>query len=265
MTEAGIEADFNSLSAEQKSALTARSQRIFDYWKRIRDSPALQECWQKRHGGFVPAALGNVMKGENEFYAPIEVLMEWLENDKIIDLHADRVKSLYGGLRLVETDAASILKSLEDLSCPATLYKIPLLTPVAMAKRATENGSVTWEVRIGVFMNRLLPEVLTENNLHCIMSALDEDSYIISQQLHLPPMRDPKDPVFASAKYPIVLAPEIIEDDPMDEDKKEEEDADIAFVGSTRETKTISPFTPRGLLKLLENTGNVTTDVSHSI
>jgi hypothetical protein len=94
------------------------------------------------------------------------------------------------------------------------------------------------------------------------MSALDEGSYIVSQPLHLPPMRDSNDPVFASAKYPIVQMPEEELDDAMNEDKKE--DTDYAMLGSTRDTKTISPFTPRGLLKLLENTGNVTSEVSCS-
>lgn len=267
IVEAGLQEDtnINSVSPDQQSTLTTRSQQIFDYWKRIRDSPALNECWQKHDGGFVPAALGgSAVRSEDEFYVPIVTLLQWLnENDKVVDLAAGRVKSLYGGLRNVATDAVSILESLMDLSCPSSLYKIPLVTPVAMAKKFSgENGTVNWKVRIGIYMNRLLPEVLTEKNLHCVMSALDEDSYIISQPLHLPPMRDPDDPVFASAKYPIVQMPEMLEEeDTMDEDKKEE-DVDIAFVGSTRETKTISPFTPRGLLKLLENTGNVTDDVS---
>ena len=196
-------------------------------------------------------------------------MLQWLHNDAVLDLAAGRVKSLYGGLRHVKTDAQSVLESLMDLSCPGSLYKIPLITPYAVAVRSTQDNEVTWKVRIGVYMNRLLPEVLTEKNLHCVMSALDENSYIISEPLHLPPMRSMNDPVFASAKYPIVQMPNVEDDDddPMDEDKKEDDVIiDPATLDSTRETETISPFTPRGLLKLLENTGNVTTEVSfHNI
>jgi hypothetical protein len=151
-----------------------------------------------------------------------------------------------------------------DLSCPSSLYKIPLVTPYAVATRTNQSDKVTWKVRIGVYMNRLLPEVLTEKNLHCVMTALDDDSFIVTQPLHLPSMRNGNDPVFASSKYPIVqILDDIDEEDPMDEEKKEDEPIDPAMMlGSTRETKIISPFTPRGLLKLLENTGNVTTMVS---
>ena len=196
--------------------------------------------------------------------------------EAIVDLASDRKAVLYGGLRRVNTDARSVLESLMDLSCPNSLYKIPLVTPYAVAssqRGVDHNQTIRWKIRIGVYMNRLLPEVLTESNLHCVMCALDDNSYIVSQPLHLPPLRDQNDPVFVSSKYPIVqMDEELVEDNHsmMDEDKKEEDDAgereepilDPVMMGSTRETKTISPFTPRGLLKLLENTGNVTTDVS---
>ncbi len=45
---------------------------------------------------------------------------------------------------------------------------------------------------------------------------------------------------------------------------KEKEDAlrDHAVAGSTRETGTISPFTPKGLLKLMESQGNDVSAVS---
>jgi hypothetical protein len=207
--------------------------------------------------------LGRVIS-KDEFYVPIKCLLEWLDNEKVVDLARDRVKSLYGGLRRVKIDACSILESLMDLSCPSSLYKIPLVTPYAVATRTNQSDKVTWKVRIGVYMNRLLPEVLTEKNLHCVMTALDDDSFIVTQPLHLPSMRNGNDPVFASSKYPIVqILDDIDEEDPMDEEKKEDEPIDPAMMlGSTRETKIISPFTPRGLLKLLENTGNVTTMVS---
>ncbi len=207
----------------------------------------------------------------NEFYVPIPCLLDWMkDNDNIEDLAAGRVKSLYGGLRQIPTDAFSVLESLIDLSNATTLYKIPLITPYAMASCIVENENEhRWKIRIGVYMNRLLPEVLTSFNLHCIMSALDEDSYIVTKPLHLPPMRN--DAVFESSKYPIVRLPETHDDDYMDEDdismceeKKEDDDAPIdpTVIGSTRETKTISPFTAKGLLKLIENTGNDISKVS---
>ena len=118
-----------------------------------------------------------------------------------------------------------------------------------------------------MYANRLLPEVLTAGTLHCVMSALDEGSYIISKPLHVPPMRGT--PVFQSAKYPVVRMPgtkidpstiiDVDSDDSMcGEEKKEEAEApmDPAVIGSTRLSTTISPFTPRGYLKLIENTGN---------
>eukprot|EP00578_Thalassiosira_sp_NH16_P021382 CAMPEP_0181099756 /NCGR_PEP_ID=MMETSP1071-20121207/12826_1 /TAXON_ID=35127 /ORGANISM="Thalassiosira sp., Strain NH16" /LENGTH=1332 /DNA_ID=CAMNT_0023182433 /DNA_START=29 /DNA_END=4027 /DNA_ORIENTATION=+ len=76
-------------------------------------------------------------------------------------------------------------------------------------------------------------------------------------------------PVFQSAKYPVVRMPgtkidpstiiDVDSDDSMcGEEKKEEAEApmDPAVIGSTRLSTTISPFTPRGYLKLIENTGN---------
>ena len=56
-------------------------------------------------------------------------------------------------------------------------------------------------------MNRLLPEVLTASTLHVVMSALDKGSFIVTEALHVPPMINPSDPVFVSAKYPIVRVP----------------------------------------------------------
>ena len=269
--------DITSLPHETQTALQKRSQQIHDYWKHIRDNVSpLHECWHKRHGGFIPQSLGDVISSnaEEEFYVPIVTILEWLDTnaEAIVDLASDRKAVLYGGLRRVNTDARSVFESLMDLSCPNSLYKIPLVTPYAVAsQRVDRNKTIRWKIRIGVYMNRLLPEVLTESNLHCVMCALDENSYIVSQPLHLPPMRELNDPVFESSKYPIVQMDELLDDNHsiMDE-KKEEEDEDEGKVsvldpvmlGSTRETKTISPFTPRGLLKLLENTGNVTTDVS---
>ena len=105
--------------------------------------------------------------------------------------------------------------------------------------------------------------------LHCVMSALDDNSYIVSEPLHMPPITNKNDPVFQSSKYPIVKLPTIAPTDFMDiddkddsfmgEEKKEDDDdvqEDIALGESTRESKTISAFSTKGYLRLLENTGN---------
>lgn len=133
-------------------------------------------------------------------------------------------------------------------------------------------------------MNRLLPEILTMSTLHCVMSALDDGSYIVSEPLHMPPLRDRNDAVFESSKYPIVRVPPIVKPDGADgaekdevidmldesddemggEEKKEDDDVmrnDPTVRGSTRESRTISAFTPKGFLKLIENTGNDISEV----
>ena len=57
--------------------------------------------------------------------------------------------------------------------------------------------------------------------LHCVMSALDDNSYIVSEPLHMPPIRN--NPVFQSSKYPIVKLPtSIAPTDFMDIDDKDE-------------------------------------------
>ena len=138
-----------------------------------------------------------------------------------------------------------------------------------MASCIAENATVhRWKIRIGVYMNRLLPEVLTSFNLHCVMSALDEHSYIVSEPLHLPPMSN--DAVFESSKYPIVRFPGIYDETYDDEDdvsmceekKEDDDDAPRDLFGSTRETETISPFTAKGLLKLMEEHSSLGNDVS---
>lgn len=268
--------------------LTNKANQIFDYWKNTKQSSPLDECWNVQTGGFVREALGasasyngskgntsyNCVDGEEEYHVPIHCILDWLKKDDntVTDVNAGRIKSLYNGLREIPTDAKSILESLVDLSCPKSLYKIPLLTPYAVARRSSGQpggGIVLWKIRIGLYMNRLLPEVLTSNNLHIVMSALEEGSYIVSEPLHMPPMRDGNDPVFQSSKYPIVTMPgaekciDVNDNDgdmSMGGEEKKVEDEDVPMdptvIGSTRESKTISPFTPRGLLKLMENTGN---------
>ena len=259
--------DVQSLSDNVQRQLERRADEIVEYWKVVKSSKPLSECWNAEDGSFVREAVRSAEESEEgEFYVPIVCLLNWMKQDQIVDLQAGRTKSLYKGLRHVPTDALNILESLIDLSCPQSLYKIPLVTPYAVAHRSVQGSKITWQVRIGVYMNRLLPEVLTEKNLHCVMSALDDGSYIVSESLHMPPMRDSNDPVFKSSEYPIVTMPnskpdtmDIDEYDMTMGEEKKEDDEDVqdpTVQGSTRESKTISPFTPKGYLKLLENTGN---------
>lgn len=285
LTEAMIEMDIeegtslDSLPDDVRERLEKRSTEIKSSWKPIKNSPPLRECWHPYSGDFVKEALGDDVS-DTKSHIPIETLASWARNENgstgvtVIDRAEGRAASLYNGLRHVQTDAVSILDALLDLSHTTSLYEIPLITPVAVARTAKTTGdnSRTWNIEIGVYMNRLLPEVLTASTLHIVMSALDEGSFIVSEALHTPPMRDPDDPVFVSAKYPIVrvlgkdeiIEIDIDEDDMSIEEEKKTEDADrivdAAMMGASRDSRTISPFTTNGLLKLLESQGNVTTD-----
>jgi len=251
--------------------------RIWPYWTEAKKAAPMKECWDQSDGGFIREALGTASPRHDadgrEFFVPIPCLLAWSKGGGVKDMQAGRTRELYGGLRRVRTDATTVLESLADLSCPKSLYRIPLVTPYAAAGRTGGGGGrIAWRVRIGVYMNRLLPEVLTAGTLHCVVSALDDGSYVVSEPLRVPPMRDAGDPAFESAKYPIVRMPgakidasEAIDVDADDdasigEEKKEDGDdvkmVDPAVMGSTRESTTISPFTPRGYLKLIENTGS---------
>ena len=288
LTEAMLEMDIEEgasldfLPDDVRERLEKRSMEIRSSWKPIKNSPPLRECWHPYSGDFVKEALGGDNVSDTESHIPIETLASWAKNENgstgvtVIDRAEGRTASLYNGLRHVQTDAISILDALLDLSHTTSLYEIPLITPVTVARTVKTIGdkSCTWKIRIGVYMNRLLPEVLTASTLHVIMSALDEGSFIVSEALHTPLMRNPADPVVVSAKYPIVRVPgkdeiievDIDEDDMSVEEEKKTEDTDrvvdAAMLGASRDSRTISPFTTSGLLKLLESQGNVTTDWS---
>ncbi|KAL7547448.1 hypothetical protein ACHAWF_010744 [Thalassiosira exigua] len=293
--------DLSSLPPIVRKMVEARAGTIRAFWDGVKGSTSLGEGWDERWGGFKREALGRDGGGGEgevgERHVPLPVLRSWLDGDGAAgggggkkrkrggkatgkatgiaravatDLQAGRSASLYGGLRSVPTDARSVLAALADLACPRFLYKVPLAMPYAVAKVTKDDGAVReWRVRIGVYANRLLFEVLTAEAVHVVMSAMDEGSYVVSEPLRV--LSVPKEPVFQSAKYPVVrmleeeaidvdAGDEVIEldDDSVQEEKKEEDDADgVAGVeGCSRESSTVSPFTPRGLLKVLENTGN---------
>ena len=266
--------------------LEARARAITDHWRRVQRSPPLPECWHPQHGGFVREALGEEgdddPRGEgedagDERHVPVACLLDWARREDVVDRAAGRERSLYDGRRKVPTDATAVFEALMDLSDARGLYRVPLLTPHAVARRddgapfraaGGGGGGDGWTVRIGVYANRLLPEVLTLTALHVVMSALDDGSYLVTEPLRLPPAR-PRgaDPVFISARHPVVRVPGAARGGDGDAMEEEEEDNDAmrrdpTVRGATLDQKTISAFTPKGLLKLMENTGNDTTQVS---
>ena len=154
--------DIESLAKDLQSELEQKADEIYSYWKVVKSTKPLDECWDVKDGGFRRDAVGGDGRSIDEFYVPILCLLNWMKgDDQIIDLYEGRVKSLYNGLCHIPTDALTVLRSLVDLSCPNSLYKIPLITPYAVASRTVKGSKTTWKVRIGVYMNRLLPEVLT--------------------------------------------------------------------------------------------------------
>ena len=154
--------DIESLAKDLQSELEQKADEIYSYWKVVKSTKPLDECWDVKDGGFRRDAVGGDTSIDDEFYVPILCLLNWMKgDDQIVDLNEGRVKSLYNGLCHIPTDALTVLRSLVDLSCPNSLYKIPLITPYAVASRAVKSSKTTWKVRIGVYINRLLPEVLT--------------------------------------------------------------------------------------------------------
>lgn len=275
MKEMGIDecSDSNHLPPNILTSLRARSEVIMRLWKAVKSGPPRRECWDNVHGGFLREALEENDGDESERderHVPIHVLANWAGNEGsteivVTDVAHGRVASLYKGLRNVPTDAISIFGALLELSHPAMLYNVPLITPYAVAYVEKENShpraTRTWEISIGVYANRLLFEVLTAQNLHIIMSALDNASFITTEPLHVPTMRDRDDPVFVSSPYPVVSVgdesfSEPVNEDNMPAEEEKEEDGDVAMMGSSREELNISAFSPEGFLKLLENTGN---------
>ena len=243
--------DASALPDEEKSIVERRAESILLHWKRVKGSTPLKECWNTTHGGFASETVNDPA------FVPIAALLSWMKGRKSVhDRFSGRVSSLYGGLRTVKTDATSICQSILDLSCPRSIYKIPLLTPYAVARRSVIGKVTTWTVTVGIYINRLLPEMLTSDNLHVVMSSLDDGSYIVTEPLHLPPVATEK--VFESAPSPVVAFHDESDDRAdllAEEEKKETDVVDTTVENCTRDSSTVSAFTAKGLLKLLESTG----------
>lgn len=212
-------------------------------------------------------------------YVPLPVLQDWLKKRQVSDPSPSHT-SLYNGLRSIPNDLESIVASLLELASPEGLFSTPLVVPYSVVETVQESRSTksrsaksdgskklkteliqrTYKIRIGVYGNRLLPEVMTSHDLHIVMTSMDEGSYRIVEPLHLPPF--PEKPVFASAPAPIVVTTEDASDDTVatvdsdNEEKKSEEVVDLTIGESTRDESRISAFSVNGFLKLLESTGN---------
>ena len=88
--------DVQSLSDNVQRQLERRADEIVEYWKVVKSSKPLSECWNAEDGSFVREAVRSAEESEEgEFYVPIVCLLNWMKQDQIVDLQAGRTKSLY--------------------------------------------------------------------------------------------------------------------------------------------------------------------------
>jgi hypothetical protein len=227
---------------------------IHSFWSSVVQSKPRKEGWNAEHGGLECV-------GYDPNYVPLPALKKWISQGGVT--HAPqqpRSKELYNGLCSIPIGIEQVLEALTDLSDPTQLYQIPLVIPYPVVEvlpcdnnTTDEHICLNWRLVIGVYIHRLLPEIITMDSLHVVMSALDSGSYRVTESLHLPPFIDKKTAVFQSNPYPRVQWP--LDGSEITESKKDEIFDLTATEGSTREDPIISPFTVRGLLKLLESEG----------
>ncbi|CAB9507231.1 DNA repair protein RAD5 [Seminavis robusta] len=239
----------------------ARVHEIQEQWKAVQNSKPYVEPWDKQDGSFLHGK-------DDDNHVTVRALQAWLDKGvkagTLVDLHKNRTKELYGGLTRVPIDATDILDALFVLADPneSSIYGVPLVTAYPRMERcstdsAKKKGStVCWKIQIGVYMHRLLPEIFCCQSLHIVMSALDEGSYRITQPLVLPPRGKT---VFKSAPYPKVDTSLLEEGTDKSSKKKKNSpeiiDVDEDMEGGSREEMIVSPFSVKGLLKMLENNG----------
>jgi muconolactone delta-isomerase len=255
--------------------LQARASTIHTQWTKKMDQGPRHKGWDEY--GQLPKEAVN-----DDQYVPLPLLRDWLKRYNMVEPF---YKSLYNGLRLIPTDLETVVASLMELSCPKQLYKIPLVLPYVVMDLVEETSVARhessrkepvlkkpridsvqrkWRIRIGVYANRLLPEVMTSHNLHIIMTALDQGSYRTLEPLHIPP--SPKERVFESSPTPVVVTEDNDGEvsDSQDEEKKSDDFVDTTNGDSTRDESRISAFSVKGFLKLLENEGNDISNVSRN-
>lgn len=249
-----------------------RAEEIYNFWSTVvQPSKPKMSGWNPDHGGL--ECPGNATN-----YVPLPALMKWIARKKVKQApQQPRIKELYNGLCSIPIDMMKVLESLTDLSNPSYLYHIPLIIPYPVVdvlncsnssshSNTDDENYMNWRVVIGIYIHRLLPEVLTMQTLHIIMSALDPGSYRVTEPLHLPPILDKNAAVFQINPYPKVQwTPDCSNatntigtkrEDVIDLTSPNYEILDLtATEGSTRDEPVISPFTVRGFLKLLESEG----------
>ena len=264
-TEQGSDGDDN---------LKARATQIQTQWnEKVDQGP-------KRTGGWDKNGQLSRYAVNDDQYINLPLVRDWLKQQDVMDPSPSHT-SLYNGLRSIPNNLEAILTSLLELASPKGLYKIPLVLPVAfmeiveetrtakkVEKRASKKQKAesiqrTWKIRIGVYANRLLPEIMTSHDLHIVMTALDDGSFRVMEPLHLPPL--PTEPVFASAPTPIVVTDKASNNEEMsdsdNEEKKSDDVIDLTIEESTRDESRVSAFSVKGFLKLLESSGNDTSNV----
>ena len=229
---------------QSRHQILQRSQEIQDQWKHIQTCDPYSETWDPIDGSY---KVGN----DDEQFVALKALQKWLAKGikagTLIDVDKDETNELYGGLIKVPINGTDVIDELVNMANPKeSIYGVPLLSAYPrMAQR--EKG--VWGIQIGVYMNRLLPEIFSCQSLHIIMSALDEESYQISEPICLPPL-GPE--VFKSAPYPKV---DISVLEGGADNKSTSDSSEMDMEGGSRDELLISPFSVKGLLKLLENKG----------
>jgi muconolactone delta-isomerase len=251
--------------------LQARATMIHTQWTRKMEEGPRHSGWDQY--GELPHETAN-----DDQYVHLKILLRWLKLRNVVETSH---KSLYNGLRSIPTDLPTVVASLMELSCPTQLYNMPLILPYAVMDKVKETSAGgfdsrrekpvskkprigskgrKWRIRIGVYANRLLPEVMTSHDLHIIMTALDQGSYRTLQPLHIPP--SPTERVFESSPTPVVVTEDFDVSDSQGEEKKSDDFVDATIGDSTRDESRISAFSVKGFLKILENEGNDISNVS---
>ena len=217
-------------------------------------------------------------------YTPLSMLYRWVHHSatQLLDSHSHATAELYDGKVSIPTDTQSILGHLRTLCTPVKeLWDSPLLICVPRVKVVVKKKEETrtkddeddrpspskkpkllssseahyqsYKIEFGIYAHRLLFESMTIDALQCVIASLDPGSYTTSIPLVLPPSPS-TGAVFESSPYPKV----VLEDEP---DKNEDGVIDLTLEGvSMEQDDTISAFTTKGLLKLLESTGS---DITH--
>lgn len=241
-----LELNTTTCSSVTKEEVEERALFIKQQWEGMSKCNLNFPLWDTTYGH-----LEQIDGDEN--YIPLQSLRKW----KFRDVGPQQKKmALYDGLRTIDIDTNAVLNSLASLQSPKSLYNIPLVIAYPRLQRIDSNDHLHYRLTIGIYSHRLLPEVMTQIDLHRVMSALDKGSYCLTQSLCIPPV--PSKPTFCSSVYPKLDYAD--QDIDVDNNSDEEDDnmvIDLTIEESTRtSTDTVSAFSVAGLMKMWENTGN---------